>query len=100
MSQIYLSKTSTFTHWHQINQNFRINSEYNYSEGEIYGRPIIKSYIFDEKFLLVIMIGVGGLFCSILSYLNFYLFWRLFQIPFQKYRLDLMGSLISMEYGR
>ena len=34
----------------EIHQNFRINSEYNYSEGEIYGRPIIKSYIFDEKF--------------------------------------------------
>ena len=36
----------------EINQNFRINSEYNYSEGEIYGRPIIKSYVFDEKFYL------------------------------------------------
>ena len=34
----------------EIHKNFRINSEYNYREGEIYGRPIIKSYIFDEKF--------------------------------------------------
>ena len=33
-----------------IHKNFRINSEYNYREGEIYGRPIVKSYIFDENF--------------------------------------------------
>ena len=33
-----------------IYKNFRINFEYNYREGEIYGRPIVKNFIFDEKF--------------------------------------------------
>ena len=33
-----------------IHKNFRINSEYNYKEGQIYGRPVVKSFIFDEKF--------------------------------------------------
>ena len=34
----------------KIHKNFRINSEYNYKEGQIYGRPVVKSFIFDEKF--------------------------------------------------
>ena len=34
----------------KIYKNFRINTEYNYREGEIYGRPIVKKSIFDEKF--------------------------------------------------
>ena len=33
-----------------IHKNFRINSEYNYKEGQIYGRPVVKSFTFDEKF--------------------------------------------------
>ena len=33
-----------------IHKNFRINSEYNYKEGQIYGRPVVKSFVFDEKF--------------------------------------------------
>ena len=33
-----------------IHKNFRINSEYNYKEGQIYGRPVVKNFIFDEKF--------------------------------------------------
>jgi hypothetical protein len=34
----------------KIYKNFRINTEYNYREGEIYGRPIVKKFFFDEKF--------------------------------------------------
>ena len=30
--------------------NFRINSEYNYQDGEIYGKPVVKSYIFNENY--------------------------------------------------
>ena len=33
-----------------IHKNFRINSEYNYKEGQIYGRPVVKNFIFYEKF--------------------------------------------------
>ena len=30
--------------------NFRINSEYNYQDGEIYGKPVVKSYLFNENY--------------------------------------------------
>ncbi|MDG2342648.1 MAG: hypothetical protein ACJZ0Y_01715 [Cytophagales bacterium] len=34
----------------RVYNNFRLNTEYNYREGEIYGRPIVKSYTFNEKY--------------------------------------------------
>ena len=33
-----------------IYNNFRVNSEYNYKEGEIYGKPVVKSFSFNENY--------------------------------------------------
>ena len=33
-----------------IYNNFRVNSEYNYKEGEIYGKPVVKNFSFNENY--------------------------------------------------